>query len=199
MSADHESVRELIIRAGSANHEWFGGEWTGGYRIQQDPDELASLIVSLLSSRHRYESILEIGSAHGGTARIFWDALKPNYLITIDSDPLTEPARRELLPTGVHLTLDSRSRACRAVLRDLKRRFDLIHIDADHSYDAVRADLLLARHFARIGGLIVLHDVIMLDGPGQVWREIGENRFARVRQLHQIGGRFGFGVAERWR
>ena len=52
-------------------------------------------------------------------------------------------------------------------LGDLKRRsFDLCYIDADHSYEAVKADIEACKSLVRPGGYIGGHDYGWWDCPG---------------------------------
>lgn len=49
----------------------------------------------------------------------------------------------------------------------------LLHIDADHSYEEVKADLELAK-FVIVDGLVVLHDFGRVTAPGvkKAWEEL---------------------------
>jgi MMP 1-O-methyltransferase len=76
------------------------------------------------------------------------------------------------------------------VVAGWEREIDLLFIDGDHSYDAVKLDFLQWSTFVRPGGYVCFHDVIFgvregtsHDGPGRVigelvkhsaaWREVG--------------------------
>jgi predicted O-methyltransferase YrrM len=57
-------------------------------------------------------------------------------------------------------------------------QIDLLFIDADHSYDAVKKDFELYAPLVSDGGLIVLHDVVnprwVDNGVAKFWQEINE-------------------------
>lgn len=46
----------------------------------------------------------------------------------------------------------------RAILGD--RKLDVLFIDGDHTYDGVKQDFLLYRHFVRENGIIAFHDIV---------------------------------------
>lgn len=48
----------------------------------------------------------------------------------------------------------------------IQGEFDFLHIDADHSYGAVKQDILLWTPFLRSGGLICFHDWEEPSAPG---------------------------------
>lgn len=52
-------------------------------------------------------------------------------------------------------------------IKDSNTKFDLIFIDGDHSYEAVRDDLESATKFVSPKGFIVLHDI---DPPAEKWQ-----------------------------
>jgi hypothetical protein len=56
-------------------------------------------------------------------------------------------------------------------------RFRMIHVDASHTYDNVRADLATARALLVDGGIVVLDDYRTLHSPGvaaAIWRDVAE-------------------------
>ena len=48
----------------------------------------------------------------------------------------------------------------------LSKKFDLCYIDADHNYEAVKADILACKRLVRFGGYIGGHDYGWWDCPG---------------------------------
>ncbi|MFV1917555.1 MAG: class I SAM-dependent methyltransferase, partial [Patescibacteria group bacterium] len=46
-----------------------------------------------------------------------------------------------------------------------KQRISLLWIDADHGFHSVKEDFLLWSRYVTPGGIIILHDVIGLEGP----------------------------------
>jgi hypothetical protein len=56
-------------------------------------------------------------------------------------------------------------------------RFRMIHVDASHTYDNVRADLATARALLIDGGIVVLDDYRAIHSPGvaaAIWRDVAE-------------------------
>ena len=58
-----------------------------------------------------------------------------------------------------------------------KPRFRMIHVDASHTYDNVRADLATARALLIDGGIVALDDYRAIHSPGvaaAIWRDVAE-------------------------
>lgn len=122
----------------------------------------------------RPRTLLEIGTAKGGSLFLFCQAAADDATIVSIDLPLgrngggypawkapiyrkfVKPGQRiELLRTSSHLP-ESRDRA-RALAPG---GYDLIMIDADHSYEGVKIDFELYSPLLAPGGVIVLHDIL---------------------------------------
>jgi predicted O-methyltransferase YrrM len=158
------------------------------------PFQVKSEIAELLTlvQKMRPETVLEIGTASGGTLFLFSRVAAPNAsMVSID------------LPGGIHgggypwwktilyksfasgkqeiilKRVDSHSEA---TLKDVKeilggKMVDFLFIDGDHTYDGVRKDFENYAPLVRKGGLIALHDIVSdLDKLGckvyQYWDQI---------------------------
>ncbi len=106
--------------------------------------------------------IAEIGTYRGDFARIMLDTMAPTRLHLADitfslcrADVLADP--RVGLHEGTSLAfLNSRADAS----------FDMIYVDADHGYDAVRADAAAAAPKVKPGGFLVFNDFARIIRPG---------------------------------
>lgn len=126
--------------------------------------------------------IAEIGVAFGYFSKIMIEALKPAEFVAIDTfglhhfpmvwgrpthevlQGLTHEAfyQREMAGAPARVTIRSGFGHLRlAEFPD--RHFDLIYIDADHTYDAVKVDLGVAARKLRPDGVLVCNDYIMFD------------------------------------
>ena len=67
-----------------------------------------------------------------------------------------------------------------------EKSFDFIFIDADHSYEAVKADIANARRLLKDGGAMALHDCN--DKHGGIWQAVSEMEGMHlVEQTNSIG------------
>jgi cephalosporin hydroxylase len=116
----------------------------------------------------RPDTILEIGTARGGTLLI-WASLASRQVISCDL--VHRPAQKSLLealpPPGSRcrvrlLTGNSHEPAFkRRVAETLNgRQVDFLFIDGDHSESGVARDYEDYREFVRPGGIIAFHDII---------------------------------------
>ena len=169
---------------------------SGGFiRPTQDRSELMQLarLVSDLKPR----TVLEIGTAKGGTFFLFTRLAAPDaHLISVDLPggqfgdgyPIWRaPLYRSFAQRGQHIDLlraDSHSYETRIKLEALLKgkKIDFLFIDADHTYEGVKTDFEMYRPLVRPGGLIGFHDITeyndKLTAPG--WAErvsFGVNRF----------------------
>jgi predicted O-methyltransferase YrrM len=177
------------------------------FQIQGEITELVTLVEKM-----RPETVLEIGTASGGTLFLFSRVASPNAsIISVD------------LPGGIHgggypwwKTILYRSFASRkqkitlmrvdshldATLNDVKkmlggRKVDFLFIDGDHTYNGVRKDFENYAPLVRKGGLIALHDIASdLDRLGcevyKYWNET-KPRY-RHTEIVTTGGQTLYGI-----
>ena len=188
---------------GCLSPEFFAAEpalTSGGYQLQQNPQELAHLL-TYLQSQPYFNSYLEIGSASGGFIRGIWERVGFTHGTMIDDGMcLYEYQERNLREFSYcidrHIT-NSHSPYAREKLGG--RLFDLIFIDGDHSKNGVLLDVLLAYDHAHAQTLFVFHDVVCPEVP-EVAEAYGE--VIATRALKEVcsfvaedGPKFGLAVA----
>ncbi len=151
--------------------------------------ELSRLIALL--RRRRLRTVVEIGTARGGTLWLWCQLSEPDaHILSIDlpgRDGLSSARVAQLMRHARRgqsmevLRMDSQDMKTVAEVRKLLdvRAVDFLFIDADHSYRGVRRDFELYAPLVRSGGLIALHDV--LEHPhfpcyqvDRFWSEIRE-------------------------
>jgi predicted O-methyltransferase YrrM len=145
----------------------------GGLKHWQAPNQFSRYLAHL--ARYPIRSYLEIGVRHGGTFAITLEYLGRFHPLTaatgIDIDHV--PAMHTLArrrPEVRFLQLDTRSDELRREVEE-HGPYDLVLVDADHSYEACRRDVDTVLEHARI---LALHDIVDAACPGvrQVWREL---------------------------
>lgn len=120
------------------------------------------MLVQFLLPRQRGRA-LEIGSEHGG---MLW-LLAQLYLDVVSVDIKPVPLQ---LPGVTYVTHDSHDPA---ILQYVNGTYDFIFIDADHSYEAVKADFEMFSPLLAKNGVIGLHDVCSQDFEViKFWKEL---------------------------
>lgn len=146
-----------------------------GLKHWQVPNQFSRYLAHL--SRYPIRSYLELGVRHGGTFAITVEYLNRfNPLADATAVDIDEvPAMAELVrarPEVRFLRTDTRSPA---LARELEAHgpYDLVLVDADHSYRACRRDLDAVLDRANI---VALHDIVDAACPGvrRVWSELRE-------------------------
>lgn len=151
--------------------------------------------------------IVEIGCDAGGTLWAWRQICRRVYGITLaDNSHATGGGDRPLDAHGatVHIG-DSHDPASRDWLVDriradrapLGQPVDALVIDGDHSYDGVRNDFAMYAPLVRPGGLVLLHDIAVVNDPrAQVhrfWPELtGRYRTSEILSTRQQP--YGWGV-----
>lgn len=144
----------------------------------QKAEEFAQLLE--IAAEVRPETIIEVGADKGGTLYGWSQLPGPPKVLAVDMPWGPYRLARQDLPElhGAELVIgDSHSRATlRSVMDWLDgRKADVVFIDADHRYGAVKADFRNFRQLARDGGLIAFHDIIIhpkfATGVNQFWLE----------------------------
>ncbi|QIR37996.1 class I SAM-dependent methyltransferase [Tolypothrix sp. PCC 7910] len=129
----------------------------------QIQEEILALITFL--NKEKPSSFLEIGLSSGGThflIRYLCPSIQKS--IGIDIDLQNTHIIDTLTTTYYHYYIEGRSdkdKTINTVKSWLKyNSLDVLFIDGDHSYEGVKNDFELYRHFVRDGGIIVFHDIV---------------------------------------
>jgi predicted O-methyltransferase YrrM len=153
-----------------------------GVRHWQYPNQFAPYLALL--ARMEVRSYLEIGVRHGGTFLITVEALRPEVAIAVDIDRVPALERRP----GVELVqADSRSRRFRRLV-ERRGPFDLVLVDANHAYEAVRSDVETVLPHANV---IALHDIVDQASPGvrRAWAELKRDH-ADTFAFHELTAQY---------
>lgn len=172
----------------------------GFFRPMQNRHEITEL-VRLVQAR-RPKHILEIGTARGGTLFLLTQSAAPDaQVVSLDLPggrngggyPRWKNELYARFASGHRkLTLirgDSHDEASRDRAAQLAgpHGYDLIMIDADHSYAGVKRDFELYRPLLAPGGMIVMHDILVnrFDPEIEVapfWQEV-KRAYPATREL----------------
>ena len=174
---EHELLPQLglcadIPGAYPAELQWAVGR---GLKHWQAPNQFGPYLAHL--TRYPIRSYLELGVRHGGTFAItveYLSRFRPladATAVDIDDVPAMHALRRER-PEIRFLQLDTSGPE---LAREVARHgvYDLVLVDADHSYEACRRDVETVLPYAN---MLALHDIVDAACPGvrQVWRELRE-------------------------
>jgi cephalosporin hydroxylase len=162
--------------------------------------ELELRAVLDLAAAENPRIIVEIGCDMGGTLWCWRQICDEVYGITLGDN--SRPTGGQTAPLDDHgatiLLGDSRDPASLAWLTErlAGRGIDVLHIDGDHSYAGVAADVRAYGPLVRPGGLLLIHDVCndrdaRVDVP-RFWAEWSPGRDARVIAAGPMP--LGFGV-----
>lgn len=103
--------------------------------------------------------IVEIGTALGGTARIFHEATRRRgvRIFSIDLCPSVRAAEN-LKDTDVRLIHQSSASFSRVWGREISAPIDFLYVDGDHSFLGIQEDFNAWIPFVRPGGTVAFHD-----------------------------------------
>ncbi len=154
-------------------------DWSDLYS-QQDPEEVAWLCGRIKGAK----SVLEIGSCHGNSLRLFAPHLASGAIIrSIDIGDGTDWHEEQTWPPLLKTISDLQKQGfdARVNLRNSKAPdavkwaefwapYDFVFIDGDHSYDGVKADWL---NYGPMAPLVGFHDIAYQPREvKRLWAEI---------------------------
>jgi predicted O-methyltransferase YrrM len=160
----------------------------GGIRTQQVPDEIAPCLHYLMNNGG-VRSYCEVGSAAGGTTWLFHHFLHPEKIVIVDdnkhpssrwrSEILKDVSRYEIIGQSANIDV---TRAVEYLMKD--GGFDLVFIDADHTYSGCKRDAILYKQYVKLGGYLLFHDTMhasMNHGVKRVaWELKQDDRFELI-------------------
>ena len=149
----------------------------------QNEWELKQLMVLLNAEMPR--SVLEVGAMYGGTLQEWLDLVWVEKVVVVDDEMRgAEEWGRWADRVAVELTLLQGASQDPALIAAARREgpFDFVFIDADHTYNAVKADWESYSPMARI---VALHDILERPGYGvsQLWSEIKAQPQTRCMEI----------------
>jgi cephalosporin hydroxylase len=163
-------------------------------RIHQNYEEFWQFLEVILSEAP--QRILEMGTAHGGTALIFQEI--GTRVISIDNCGITGEIPMEMFNPEVttFLTADTHDPDTLAQVKEMMPEVDMLFIDGDHAYPGVLQDWEMYSPLVRPGGLIAFHDIAYGRNrdpesaikAGKVFDEVrGDRRAQEIFVEHGIG------------
>lgn len=133
--------------------------------ILQSLDEIEQLVTEL--GDRKFNNMAEIGSCFGGTvwlySQLFGSKNCSFTIVDIKIHPVLRKVVKELQKrTNIKFELIE-APSDKVILIPNK---DFLHIDADHRYHMVKRDY--ETHYSSVdkGGIIILHDTLLDEGPG---------------------------------
>ena len=172
-------LEKLIIKLGF-NTEILGEQPAivkdngGGLLIWQYPNQFAKYL--LLLKDMKISSYIEIGCRWGGTFVLTNEYLKRFNTMkkSVAVDIIDSPVLHYCIENDEtqFIKLNSRSPEIKKYMA--RNKFDLIFIDADHTYEGVKSDYEVCKNSGRI---FVFHDIINDACPGVIkfWNELKSN------------------------
>jgi len=161
---NYDEIRLQIEQLGV--HDQLGSVGSG-YGIEHNAHEMATFLCALQNVR----TVLEIGTGYrAGLARFMTEHLGWE-VTTIDMHHPQTPAplARQIIGKSAD------------VVGKAYGKYDLVIIDGDHSYEAVKLDAAL---YASMGGVVMFHDIAGMrscEGAAQYWKEISRGSDGNMR------------------
>ena len=136
-----------------ARHDW------------NSEDECGLFMASMIKMA-KYMTVLEIGVFEGETSQHLINALpKGGQYVGIDINDYRTDLTKATMSTGGKSIDFILGNSLDELGKLPRNHFDLIFVDADHSWAAILPEFKLVEGLVSRGGVIVYHDTIHLEGP----------------------------------
>jgi hypothetical protein len=200
--ARYEEHLKYVYGVGAPDPVFFSASVSGGYNLQQVPEEFAAFLTFIDSQPKRVSRYLEIGSASGGFIRCIFERIGFDHAVMIDDGNWQgeqQLANIEAFKDKVRrVVTDSHAPLAKLVLHD-ERPFDLIMIDGDHSFAGVIQDIDLVLPYANAETLISFHDVHASEEAPEVgpamWEAIAAGKLKLVANFFKRDAHTPLGIA----
>jgi predicted O-methyltransferase YrrM len=173
-----------------------------GLPAVQVESELRALI-SLIKEKG-VKSYLEVGVGRGDTFHEIVSALPKGSLAVVvdlpaskwgfkDSKPYLEKAIEDLIRKGYDVRVFLGKSGDIGIINQVASLapFDLVFIDADHTYKGVKADF---KNYSTMGNIVALHDIAEISHECEVHRFWDDIKTKNDLELVERPGSYGIGV-----
>ena len=188
-----------------SNIEFGGKRLNDGYKnhITQNPHEITELIFFLkayeVKNKMKFKNFLEIGFYSGFTNTILNKFFNFEHIVVVDD--LSDQIDGNNFIANLRfksLTLVTGNSTHKSTIKKVKNfsSYDLIFIDANHSYKYVKKDFENYCDFLSKKGIIVFHDIINKDWPGvrKVFNEIKKTKKFYTHEITHHGNKIDYGL-----
>ncbi len=168
--------------------------------LLQIPEEFAEMIIELkkINKKIKLNNFLEIGFSHGFSNTILYKFFKFKKNVAIDKFgphingySLLANLRFKNL---ILLCGSSNDQSIKKTLKNLGK-FDLIFIDADHSYESVKNDFNLSKSVSHSKTILVMHDIFHENsGSKKFWNEIKNKKNYKFKEIISKNQNFKYGT-----
>ena len=140
--------------------------------IQQSYSELKQLVEEI--GEKKFMDLCEIGIADGATlwlySHLFANQGARFTVVDMDIRPIT---RRVIAAIEEEMGIMFKIIESKTMGLKLEEGiFDFLHIDGDHGYEEVRYDYYTHSQRVITGGIIIIHDTLLMDGPNRLRQDI---------------------------
>ncbi len=205
LSGAIKKIRTDITKNSNGVNEWLNYlEKFNYFGIKLWPGQNRLEILSLLKilEKRNLKTVLEIGTASGGTMFLFSRVASNNAtLISLDNNySWRKMFIKSFVTKGQNMILVEMSShqilAKNRIKHILKgKKLDFLFIDGDHSYNGVKDDFGMYSSFVKQGGIIAFHDILLEDTVGKFYREIKNNfKHSEIVDRSIKGNKKGIGV-----
>jgi hypothetical protein len=176
-----ELLNWLRNEAGVNDPSWFGENlFVGGLEIQQIPEEYINYLWFLKTNK--FKNYLNIGIGKGGSFLVetfIQENLESSTAVDNSSywhqnqkQSITE--KIEWLENNTSISVKFYDTDSKEWLKQCDKKFDIIFIDGDHSYEGVKEDYINSLPLLEDNGYLIFHDIVSIGCPGvvQLWDEI---------------------------
>lgn len=198
---DYEQLVDwLRHEAGSSNPKYFYADKQGGLKLQQVPEEYAKLL--LLLKKFDAKTYLALGIGNGGSFALECFFMQENLVNAVAVDNLAygalinqneeeiksffEPMQfiryknishnRSIIEYQKIKFVKQTTDEFFAYRKDYieQNKFDVVFVDADHSFEGAKKDYVNALKHISDGGLIIFHDINSdaCQGIKKLWQQV---------------------------
>lgn len=194
-------VNYLRYEAGSSNPKYFHSVKEGGMKLQQVPEEYAELL--LLLKGFNAETYLALGIGNGGSFAMecffMKETLKSAYAVDSlayknlgigqNENEISDFIKEALdyVSSKTQLAFINNTTDSFFDFPEAKdQKYDVVFIDADHSYEGARKDYNNSLKHINKSGLIIFHDINSAACPGikRLWSEAKKDHSTYKEFIH---------------
>jgi predicted O-methyltransferase YrrM len=150
--------------------------------VSQDKDEFLHLVEEAKGAKE----VLEIGTFRGGTSFLFYKLLGANVTTVDLKIPILTRLVLSYKSNGKIRLIQGDSHDEETLKKVSDRKYDLLFIDGDHSYEGVKKDFEMYSPLVRKGGLVAFHDILSEEGVNRFWNEIKRARYESQEIINNV-------------